>query len=129
VTTHAYSDGRLVQGEIEVTCHDPGVAIVTLRGEHDMAEQELLEKTLRTQTRAGELLIVDLSEADFIDSSVINLLFAADRSAQERGRRVVLQFGTSASVSRVLEVSGLTQELPCASTRDEAIQLARNGGS
>jgi len=60
---------------------DTDIAIVKLFGEHDMADSEELSKILHRVLGARDLLIVDLSEAEFIDSSILNSLIAARRTA------------------------------------------------
>jgi anti-anti-sigma factor len=74
-------------------------------------------------------LVVDLSEADFIDSSILNSLIAAHKTADRAGLKMTLQLGPNGTVGRVLEVSGLNGLLACAGSREEAITLARNGSA
>ena len=71
-------------------------------------------------------LILDLSQATFIDSSVINALFDAHRQAKERGRLAVLQLGTAAIVELVLKLSEIERVLPRVHTRAEAIDTIRS---
>lgn len=112
---------------IEVIHYDTEIAIVKLLGEHDLSTRRELEKTLRELLHSGERLVVDLSQTEFIDSSVLNNLVQASSEARNRGLTITLQIQTGANVHRVLEVTGLLGRLPCAATRDEAITLARNG--
>jgi anti-sigma B factor antagonist len=112
---------------IEVSYYDTDIAVVTLCGEHDLRTQRQLQQTLRSLQRSGEAIVVDLSEVEFIDSSVLNSFVSADKAARERGTRLTLQVGTESIVHKALEVSGLLQLLPCAPTREEAIRTARNG--
>ena len=74
-----------------------------------------------------DLVVVDVSEATFIDSSVIHNLFRADRLATERGSRLVLQIGTAPIVTNALEISGLLQCLDVAHTRAEAVASKSQG--
>jgi anti-anti-sigma regulatory factor len=74
-------------------------------------------------------VIVDLSVAEFVDSSVLNALLQGDRLARDRGRLLTLQVGTEAIVARVLEVSGLLEHLVHASTRERAFELAWHNGA
>jgi anti-anti-sigma regulatory factor len=71
------------------------------------------------------LVVADLTEADFVDSSVINSLVQANRaaSAPDAGR-LVLQCCGDAVVYRVLEVTGILGMIEWSSTRDGAV---RNG--
>jgi anti-anti-sigma factor len=112
---------------IEVSYHDTDIAIVSLYGEHDLAANGQLVRTLRSLVRSGDQVIVDLSEVEFIDSSVLNNLVMTDRLARQRGSTLTLQVATAAIVHTALEVTGMLKLLACASTREEAISVARNG--
>lgn len=112
---------------VEVSYCDTDVAIVKLYGEHDMGDSEELRRVLHRVLGARDLVIVDLSEAEFIDSSILNSLVAANRTAERAGLKMTLQLGPNGTVGRVLEVSGLDGLLARAGSREEAISLARNG--
>jgi anti-anti-sigma factor len=112
---------------IEVSWYETDIAVVTLRGEHDLGTSAELAKELRSLVRVGEHVIVDLSEVDFIDSSVLHNLVAADRMARDRGLTFTLQAATSPIVQKTLEITGLLERLQCASSREDAIRTARNG--
>jgi anti-anti-sigma factor len=112
---------------IEVTYYDTDIAIVALHGEHDLATHDELRQVFQSLLRSGELVVVDLSQADFIDSSVLNNLLRATNEARERGLSVTVQLATTPNIRRVFEVTGLLDRLPCVSTREEAIQLSRAG--
>lgn len=114
---------------IEVAWSDTDVAIVTLVGEHDLATTDALAESLGSLLRAGHQLVVDLSEAEFIDSSVLNALIEADGFARERGSSLVLQLGTTSVVRRAIETSGILRHLRSASSRAEAITAARSKGA
>jgi anti-anti-sigma factor len=119
--------GEVAVKPIEVTYYDTDIAIVALHGEHDWATRHELRQIFQSLLRSGELVVIDLSQAEFIDSSVLHSLLQATNEAQGRGLSVTLQLGTARNVRRILEVTGLLDRLPCATTREEAIQLARTG--
>ena len=114
---------------VEVSWYDADVAIVTLVGEHDLATSKTLWDELERVVRAREAVIVDLSEAEFIDSSVLSTLLNADRLACQRGLCVTLQLATARPVERILEVSGLDSRFGIARSRQEAIAAARGSAS
>jgi anti-anti-sigma factor len=58
------------ESRIEIVCRD-GDWIVTLHGEHDLATQPSLQDELDRVAVAGGRIVVDLSRASFLDSSVI----------------------------------------------------------
>jgi STAS domain len=74
-------------------------------------------------------VVVDLSQAEFIDSTVLDTLLEADRMARERGLTFTVQVGTPAIVQRVLEISGVLDRLSCADSRIDAIRAARQPAS
>ena len=66
---------------------------------------------------------MDLSEASFIDSSVIQVLEGAPKAAVDRERTIVLQLGTAAIVERALELAEIERLLPRAYDRQEAVRI------
>jgi len=113
--------------ELEVTRFGGSVVVVTLYGEHDLSTKAELAEQLEQLVRADERVIVDLSEVEYIDSTVIDNLVQADALARECGLRLTLQVGT-ARLGRVLELIRMRDYLLCASSREEAIELARSSG-
>ncbi|MGZ4413929.1 MAG: STAS domain-containing protein [Gaiellaceae bacterium] len=106
--------------------HLPGdVAIVSLLGEHDLATASEVRNALTFAVAQGTHLVVDLSGAEFIDSSIIHALLESVELAAVEGRRVSLQVQTDASVRRVLEITGVLEALPARATRREAIAAVR----
>jgi anti-anti-sigma factor len=124
--TTPFSNGQAARTPaIEVGWYDTDIALVTLVGEHDLATQTELKRIVHSHLRAGELVIVDLSKAEYLDSSTINVLAAADRMAQERHLTFTLQLGGATVARRVLEICGLLEHLTCTETREQAIEAAR----
>jgi anti-anti-sigma factor len=66
-----------------------GVWLLKLRGEHDIATAHNLDAQLEAVFLHGTSVIVDLSEAQFIDSSIVAAIFRGLRLA-EAGRDGVL---------------------------------------
>jgi anti-anti-sigma regulatory factor len=112
---------------VEVGYCGTDIAIVKLYEEHDLGDCEELRKLLEQQLGAHDLLIVDLSEAALIDSSVLNNLVSVKRIADLRGLSLTLQLGSDTNARRVLEISRLDGFFTSADSREEAIALARNG--
>lgn len=104
---------------------DDDVAVVSLLGEHDLASRDELEELLRRVVAERRLVVVDVTPAAFIDSSVLNGLVLADELLRARGGRLALRVGTAAVVARALEVSGLLGTIPHAGSEGEAVALAR----
>jgi anti-anti-sigma factor len=106
---------------IEVLHQGVGVAVVALHAEHDVTTKCELAALLQGEVPRNDLVVVDVSEALFIDSSFLHNLVQADRAATARGSRFVVQMGTAHIVRRALEVSGLLEVLSVADTRAAAI--------
>ena len=108
-------------GELHVLAETNEVAALCLEGEFDMANAPQIVGEGEQLLGGGKQLILDLSDATFVDSSAVHALFRLAATARKHDRVVVLQLGTAAIVERALEISGLHQVLPRASTRGEAL--------
>ena len=113
---------------IEVSHPSDGVTVVELRGEHDGGTKAEVAALLTGEVATNALVVVDVSEALFIDSSLLHNLVRADRAATARGSRFVLQMGTAHIVRRALEISGLLTHLDVAYSRDDATRFGTAGG-
>jgi anti-sigma B factor antagonist len=109
------------------------VLVVVVRGEHDIytapALRDRLDQALGTQEDGTEPagVVVDLSGATFLDSSILGALLEARRQALERGRGYVVCLGPDpeAGVARILEITGLVPVFPVVRSREEAFEAAR----
>ena len=69
-----------------------------------LMEPEPVITALRQLRHGGNDVILDFSDASFVDSSVIRVVMRAAKSAAMREQAVVVQVGTAAIVERVFEV-------------------------
>ena len=106
---------------IEVRSPRPGVALVALAGEHDLYSEDELRQILEASLACCDHVIVDLSAAEFIDSTIIHVLVQTMRSATELGRTFNVVLGTAPAVERILEVTGLTPLLGVVPTVEQAL--------
>jgi anti-sigma B factor antagonist len=112
-------------GEIDLERTDSGIAIVSVSGEHDLNTAPQLRERLNKQIEEGRAIVVDLSPASFIDSSILGVILDARRGAEGAGLRfAVAQTDGVAAVSRVLEITGLRSELPVHASRADAMEAA-----
>jgi anti-anti-sigma factor len=110
-----------VPGAVTLERHSPGVAVVTLRGEHDLATRAEISATLARVGDEADVL-VDLSECSFIDSSVIGALVVAFQTLAEQGRRLELAIPPeAAAIQRVAKVAGLTTFFAIHETRSAGL--------
>jgi anti-anti-sigma factor len=112
-------------GTVNVAPVADDIIALCLEGEFDMANSPRLNEEIDRALTDGKHLIVDLSQATFIDSSVINALFRARKSAATHRRIAVLQLGTAAIVERALELCNIEHVLPRTHTRAEALEAIR----
>jgi len=106
--------------------HRLGVAIVTLRGDHDAGREQALRDALEG-TGPQLNVIVDLTECTFVDSSVVATLMAAGRELEARGGMLALVIPPKAtSVQRAAKLSGLAEALPLHPSRGAAIASVRH---
>src|SRR5262245_48833509 len=110
--------------EIRVDGTVPGVTVVALVGDHDLATTDELRATIDAARADPAGVIVDLTETTFIDSSVVHALYEADQALQADGRQLVVQISQPSVVLRTLELTQLTDVLAVAHERPEALALA-----
>ena len=108
------------RGTITIAHHAPGLTIVALLGEHDIATEPRLSRALNEAAERSDVL-VDLSECRFIDSSVIRVLASAARAAAARGERLELAIPTQAPIRRISELARLDELLTIHDTREAAL--------
>ncbi len=100
-----------------------GVVFLALIGEHDVVSAPQLAGLIEKHGANG--LVVSLREAQFIDSSIVRALFAADASLARRGRRLVLLLPEESPTERVLDLAGVPLRVPVTRTVGEAVEVAK----
>jgi anti-sigma B factor antagonist len=86
-------------------------ATVALRGELDLSGVDRARKAIEeAESGNAPLLVLDLSELDFIDSTGLEVMLRAARRAQDEGRRLIVQ-RPSRYVKRLLEMTAIDQSL------------------
>jgi anti-sigma B factor antagonist len=110
--------------DIRIEHERPGAAILVLEGDHDVSGTAQLSALVASLVETHELVVVDLSGAEFVDSSVISALVQAKRDSLERGRAFRVQIGTEDIVRRAFELVGVLEYLEWAPTREEALRGA-----
>jgi anti-sigma B factor antagonist len=98
---------------------------MTVHGEHDIASAPDLRGAIEQALARSQHVVVDLTPATFIDSTVLGVLLGARGRAEEEelGYAVVLEAGAGdPAVRRVLEVTGLDALLPVHADRDAAVR-------
>jgi anti-anti-sigma factor len=109
-------------GSFTVVRPRPAVAVVEYRGEQDLSTRTTTAGLLDRLVEENDVVVVDLSSADFIDSTFLHELLKADQQAKAQSKRLRLQIGTAAIVERALEISGVLEIIEHADNRESAIR-------
>jgi anti-anti-sigma factor len=96
----------------DITVEQRGSAVhLRLRGELDISTATRLEDDLqRIEAERPELIVLDLKELSFMDSTGLRLLITADARAREGGRELAIVQGND-MVQRVLRLTRLDERL------------------
>src|SRR4051794_1916804 len=124
------SSGELSHlGQVSVSHHGRGVAVVTLRGEHDLSTRSVLAQALQLAA-AHSNVVVDLSGCSFIDSTAINEFIKCSQRVQAGGERfmLVIQPG-QAHVARVARMVRLAEMIELHESKDAAFASLEETGS
>jgi anti-anti-sigma factor len=111
-----------VNSEFSVEEHNQGSAwILAVTGELDLrTSPELEERLTRVWAAGAELVILDLRQIEFMDSSGLRVLLGAHQRAQESGRRFALVRGAD-QVERVLTLTGVRDLLTVVDEPEELL--------
>ena len=117
------------RGSFELTTEDVGEAarIVALRGDADRHRVPEVSQALQAARADGRTAVVDLSETEFMDSSMLAAFVAASDDSRHGGGELVLVVATP-RLRRSLEVKGLGGILRVADSRAHALDLLGAGG-
>lgn len=110
-------------GAIRLVDETEHVVAVCLEGDLDRTNVAALDAAIERALQPGNDLIVDMSEATFIDSSVLQSVVRAAQSAGRTQQAIVLQLGTAALVERILEIVQIEEVLPRVHDRQEALRV------
>jgi anti-sigma B factor antagonist len=95
-------------------------AIVEVSGEIDMATAPEVAKSIESVHGAAELVIVNLSDVTFLDSSALNMLLHSQRDLADRDVDFRIVSPADKAVRRVFEITRLTGPLNVVDSLDDA---------
>ena len=99
------------------------VGVVSLRGEVDLVQAQDLRHRLVSAIRNEDTgLVVDLSDATYIDSVGVSLLFELAERLGERQLRLAVVVPEGGLVTRVLRIVNLKSVAAVCPTVDEAVE-------
>jgi anti-sigma B factor antagonist len=109
-----------VDNELRVEVRsDGGATVLALGGELDLASSPMLEAELkRVGAQNPELLIVDLRELAFMDSTGLSALVRAYHRAREAGGRFGLVNGPP-QIQRLLSLTGIGDRIAVVESPEE----------
>lgn len=101
---------------------DSPFAVITLPGESDAFTAPRVRSDLATALGSEAPLVVDLSHATFIDSTIVGVLLEglAEYEKRERPLLLLLPDDSAPEVHRLFELTGLAALLPLVRSWDEA---------
>jgi anti-sigma B factor antagonist len=105
--------GAQIQGEhlhIDVL-RDGEMVVVALRGELDLASAPRLQNTVEgSDTDDARLVVLDMENLEFIDSTGLRIVLAAHTRARERGQELALT-RIGPQVQRLLTITRVGEHL------------------
>ena len=114
-------------GAVHAVQETDEIVALCLEGDFDMTNTPAFVAQIdHALIMENKHLIIDLSQATFIDSAVINALFHAARRAKTNDRTVVLQLGAAPIVERAIEITKIDQVLSRVSARPDAVETIRS---
>jgi anti-sigma B factor antagonist len=108
--------------------HRDGVDIVRLSGEFDLSAADLLQQAFDGVDSRSRLVVVDLSEVRFFDSTALGLVVGLRRQLLSSGGRLALVVDGPEAV-RVFQISGLDRIFSLTRSLDEAVALLSDSGA
>jgi anti-sigma B factor antagonist len=112
-----------VQSNFSVDTRDGSQTVVIgVSGELDLASSPALEQELeRGAASRAEVVIVDLRNLEFMDSTGLSVLVRAHQRATEKGQRFGVVKGPQ-QVQRLLSLTGVADRLNLADSPDELLE-------
>jgi anti-sigma B factor antagonist len=105
-----------------------GVVVLTVTGELDASECELLDEAIgRGSARAARAVVLDLGAVSYMDSSGLRSIVEGAATAERAGARFAVG-RTSPAVHRILEICGMEEAFvmsPMSSPRNHVRRSVR----
>lgn len=101
-----------------------GGVVILLRGELDLATASVVDDELRRAEISQELILLDLRELSFMDSTGLRTVIEADRRVRAQGGSLVILQG-SPQVRRLFELAGVANHLDVVDDLDRGEETNR----
>jgi anti-sigma B factor antagonist len=100
---------------------EPDRIVLILHGELDLASTPLLQEEIESvETDGASLIVLDLDDLEFIDSTGLRIILAAHERSQERGQMLALTRG-SQQVQRLMGITRAGEHLRIVESPDEQL--------
>jgi anti-anti-sigma factor len=109
---------------------DPDIWVVSLLGEHDISMVDAIRDRLAEAFTHDPRLIIDLTQATFVDSTVLGVLFAVVKQSagSAAGETLALVMPPGSTVERTIALAGFTSPIVATyASRDEVVAAWREG--
>lgn len=92
--------------------HDKDRVVLVLRGELDLASAPLLQTEIQSsEVATATMVVLDLKQLDFIDSTGLRALLTSHKRSRELGQEFAVTRG-SPQTQRLLSITGMDEQLP-----------------
>jgi anti-anti-sigma regulatory factor len=105
-------------GTVETTQLGPSLWNVELAGEHDLSTISMITQAFWRVSQSGTTVIVDVSETQFVDPTVIGTLINHARL----GENILVVAPRNGHARRTFDLVGVGRVLPLFETHDEALR-------
>jgi anti-sigma B factor antagonist len=114
---------RTVQSHFRLEVRNQGRAtVIAVSGELDLASSPALQEELdRVTASDSQILIIDLRELDFMDSTGLSVLVRAHQRIEEQGRQLAMVKGPQ-QVQRLLSLTGVAERLRLVDRPEELLE-------
>jgi anti-anti-sigma factor len=98
-----------------------GVRIVALHGEHDLSNVASLRGELDAAIAASSAIVIDLTDAEFVDSTILQALLESHQAAHDHDLRFAVVTPAAGFTRRVFDLVGLGAVVAMYPTRAAAV--------
>ena len=112
-----------ITGTMEINA-DPigGGCLLVVSGEIDLANVNIfIERLFQLSVDGDQKLVLDLTDVEFVDSTVLNALFAAAPRIRSNGGDMAIVLANP-GVRRVFDIAGVDALYPIERTRNRAFE-------
>lgn len=96
--------------------------LLSLSGEHDLMTAPALEQQMQQVAASGTSVVIDLSDASFVECQVMAWLVRwSDVARQSSHLHLSVATGENTAAKRLIDILGLHDALPCHTSRAEAV--------